>query len=81
MKLDPKAFGLSLGLLTGAWWLLAMGQSLLTNFGTRTLMAVGKFHPLFSWSWGGLLWMVALHLVAGAVMGWVFVMLYNKLMK
>ena len=78
MKLNSKAFSLTVGTLAGAWWLLAMGTSLLTGFGARTLMTFGSFHPWFSYSWGGLLWMVVAHLIAGTVIGWVFATLYNK---
>lgn len=81
MKLDPKGLGLTVGVLAGAWWLLAMGVSLLTGFGMRTLSTFGSWHPWFSYSWGGLVWMVVLHFVCGYVAGWVFAWVYNKFAK
>lgn len=81
MQLNPKKFGLALGIFGGVFWLLAMGFSLTTGIGAQTIMILGSFHPGFSYSWGGLLWMVILHFLAGTVLGWVFVKLYNALVK
>ncbi len=79
MKLNSKAFGKAFGLFVGGAWFLAMGFSLLTGIGVRTITTLGAFHPWFSYSWGGLAWMVAGHLVGGALLGWAFAELYNKL--
>ncbi|MDP3999309.1 MAG: hypothetical protein Q8P76_01785 [bacterium] len=81
MELKPKALGLTVGLLSGAGWLVMMGVSLLTGFGTRTLHTFGSFHPWFSYSWTGLVWMVILHLVAGYVLGLIFASVYNWALK
>lgn len=78
MKLNAKAWGMTVGTMAGAWWLLAMGFSLLTGFGARTLSTLGSYHLWFSYSWGGLVWMVVAHLAAGMAGGWVFASLYNK---
>lgn len=78
MKLNSKAFALTVGTLAGAWWLLVMGFSLLTGIGVSTLSTFGSYHPWFSYSWGGLLWMAVLHLIGGAAAGWLFATLYNK---
>ena len=78
MKLNSKAFSMTVGTLAGAWWLLAMGFSLLTGIGVRTISTLGGFHPWFSYSWTGLVWMVASHLVGGFLAGWLFAALYNK---
>ena len=79
MQLKPKALGLTIGLLSGAWWLVMMAISLTTGFGARTLSTFGSYHPWFSYSWGGALWMAVLHLIVGFVSGWIFASLYNKL--
>ena len=79
MQLNSKALGMTVGILTSAGWLVMMTISLLTGFGTRTLSTFGSYHPMFSYSWGGMLWMVVLHLLAGFILGWVFAALYNKL--
>ncbi len=79
--LNPKALGLTLGLLAGLGWLVVMGVSLMTGFLHRTVMAVGGLHPGFTYSWGGLVWIVVMHLVGGFVGGYVFGWVYNKLNK
>lgn len=81
MQLNSKAFGLSVGILSGVSWLLAMGFSLLTGIGVRTLSTIGSYHPWFSYSWNGAVMMAALHLVGGFLAGLVFAALYNKLAK
>lgn len=81
MQLNPKAFALTLGIFAGSFWLLAMGLSLATGIGAQTITALGNLHPGFSYSWGGLLWMVILHFIGGTVLGWLFARLYNALAK
>ncbi len=79
MKLNPKALGLTLGLLSGGAWLALMAVSLTTGFLHRTIQAVGGLHPAFSYTWGGTVWMAVMHLVGGFVGGWVVATVYNKL--
>ena len=81
MQLNQKALGFTVGTLAGAGWLLAMGFSLLTGIGVRTLSTIGSYHPWFSYSWNGAVMMVILHLVGGFLAGFVFATLYNKLAK
>lgn len=79
MKLNSKTFGLTLGIFAGSLWLLTMGFSLTTGIGARTIITLGSFHPGFSYSWGGLFWMIVLHFIGGNVLGWLFAKLYNAL--
>jgi len=37
MQLNSKALGLTVGVLSGAFWLVVMTLSLLTGFGEQTL--------------------------------------------
>lgn len=79
MQLNSKALGLTLGLLAGGVWLVLMAVSLTTGFLDQTVQAVGGMHPGFSYTWGGTVWMVVMHLVAGFVWGWAIATVYNKL--
>ncbi len=81
MQLHSKALGLTVGIFAGGFWFLAMSLSLLTGMGARTVMTIGSFHPFFSYSWIGMLWMPAIHLVGGFLLGWLFAKLYNALAK
>ncbi len=81
MGLNPKALGLTVGILAGGVWLVFMGVSLLTGFLDQTVQGVGALHPAFSYSWTGLLWMVALHLVAGFIWGYIIGWTYNRFNK
>ena len=81
MNLNPKALGLTFGLLAGAVWLVLMAVSLTTGFLDQTVQAVGGLHPGFSYTWGGMFWMAAAHLFAGFVWGYAVALAYNKLNK
>ena len=78
MKLNPQALGYALALVVGGFWLIAMGFSLLTGIGHTTITTLGSMHPFFSYSWGGLIVIVAEHLVAGFIVGWILAWFYNK---
>lgn len=79
--LNPKALGLTAGLVGGLGWLVVMGVSLTTGSLDQTVMGWGALHPGFTYSWGGAVWMAVMHLVAGFVGGYVFGWVYNKLAK
>lgn len=79
MKLDTKAFSLTLAILAAAIWLVIMAVSLLTGLGARTISTLGSYHPFFSYSFLGLVAMVAEHFIGGYVIGLIFSGLYNKL--
>ena len=79
MKLNPKALGLTLGFLAGGAWLVLMAVSLSTGVLDQTIQTIGGLHPGFSYTLGGAVWMVVMHLVAGFVWGWVIATAYNKL--
>ena len=81
MQLNPKALGLTAGVLGGAFWLVAMMLSLLTGFGEQTLTTLGSWHPFFSYSMGGMVVIVIEHFVAGFIAGWIFAAVYNKFNK
>lgn len=79
MQLNSKALGFTFGLLAGGAWLVLMAVSLITGVLDQTVQGVGGLHPGFSYTWGGLPWMVGMHLVGGFVWGWVVATVYNKL--
>ena len=79
MQLNPKALGLTLGLLAGGAWLVLMVVSLTTGVLDQTVQTIGGLHPGFSYTWGGAVWLVGMHLAGGFVGGWVVATVYNKL--
>ena len=79
MQLNSKALGLTLGLFAGSVWLVLMTVSLTTGLFDQTVQGVGGLHPGFSYTWGGMLWIVGMHLVGGFVGGWLVASVYNKL--
>jgi hypothetical protein len=81
MKLDPKAFGLTLAILCSAFWFILMTLALLTGFLQTTVIGVGTLHPFFTYSWTGLIYMIVQHFIYGFVGGWLIGWLYNKLAK
>ena len=81
MKLNTKAFSLTLAILAAAIWLVIMAVSLLTGLGERTISTLGSFHPFFSYSFLGLVVMVAEHFVGGYILGLIFSGLYNKMIN
>lgn len=78
MNLNPKALGMTVSVLTGAFWFIAMSFSLLTGLGKRTLDLLGGMHPFYHYTWGGMLTLVIEHLIFGFIVGWIFARLYNK---
>lgn len=76
--LNSKALGLALSVLAGGFWFLMMGFSLLFGIGERTVMTLGSYHPLFSYSFGGLIIIVIEHLIGGFIVGVIFAKLYNR---
>ena len=78
MKLDPKALGLTCGVLAGLGWLVLMIVSLQTGFLDQTLQGWCGLHPRCAYTYGGAVWMAVMHLVAGLVGGYVFGWVYNK---
>ncbi len=79
MQLNTKALGLALGTFAGFAWLIIMGLSLSTGVLDQTVQTIGGLHPGFSYTWTGLLWIVALHLVGGFIIGFIVAWIYNKL--
>jgi hypothetical protein len=78
MQLNPKALGLAWAIICAAFWLVAMGVSLLTGIGEITITTWGSWHPFFSYSWTGLVVVVVENIIAGFVGGYIFAWLYNK---
>ena len=78
MELKPISLGFALGAFGAVAWLIVMGVSLSTGFLDQTVQGVGGLHPGFAYSWTGLLWTVAMHLVAGFIAGFAVALLYNK---
>lgn len=81
MQLNKKALGLTVAVLSGAFWLVAMVFSLLTSVGELTLTTLGSFHPFFGYSWGGMVIIVIEHLIGGFILGWLFAWVYNKFLS
>jgi len=79
MQLNPKAFGLSMAILSGVCWFVSMVFSLLTGIGKITMTTIGAFHPFFTYSWAGMIIVTVEELVAGFILGWIFAWLYNWL--
>lgn len=61
MKLNPLALGLTVAIFAAACWLVMMGISLLTGWFNVAVVAIGTFHPFFSYSFKGLAIMVGEH--------------------
>lgn len=80
-NLNPRALGLTIGLLTAIGWFLALSFSLLTGIGEITLTTLGSFHPFFSYDWMGMIIVVVEHLIGGFIAGWIFARVYNGLAK
>ena len=78
-QLNSKAFGLALGLFAGGAWFIVMAVSFLTGFLDQTVQTIGGLHPAFAYTWTGLIWMVAMHLVGGFIAGFAIAWIYNKL--
>ncbi len=78
MQLNPKALGLTGGILSAAFWFIAMTVSLLTGIAENSLTMWGNLHPFFSYSWSGMIIMIIEHLVFGFIAGWLFAKIYNK---
>jgi hypothetical protein len=76
--LNPKALGLTVGVVLALGWVVVMGVSLLTGFLDQTVQGWGALHPGFTYTWGGLVWMAVMHLVGGFVGGYIFAWVYNK---
>jgi hypothetical protein len=81
MRLNPKALGLTMAILSGGCWLVMMVVSLLTGIGEMTLRTIGSWHPFFSYTWGGMIVIVIEHFIGGFVIGLIFAWLYNKQIK
>jgi hypothetical protein len=81
MQLNPKAAGLTLGLVFGLGWLVLMIISLQTGFLDQTIQGIGGLHPRFSYSYGGAVWMMFMYLIGGFVEGYILAWAYNKLNK
>ncbi len=80
-KLNPKALGLAAAVVTSLWWFLTMTFSLLTGIGEMTMITLGSYHPFFSYSWPGMVVVVVESFIYNFVVGYVFVLLYNKFLK
>lgn len=76
-KLDEKALGYSIGLLSGLCMLLL---GILGSLGIYMsgVTAMQVWHPFFSLSFGGIVIGIIQGLVAGFVIGWLVAYFYNK---
>jgi len=79
MNLNPKALGLTAGILLGVMAFAVVSVSVLTGYLREVVIIVGSMHPWFSYTYIGALWMGALHFLCGSIAGWVFAKIYNKL--
>lgn len=78
MQLNPRALAKTVAVLAAAFWLLAMGFSLLTGVGQTTITTLGSFHPWFTYSWIGWLIIIIEHLICGYILGYIFAWVYNR---
>lgn len=80
LSLNPKALGLTLGMLAGAGWFLLMAFSLTTGAGQLAVSFLGPLHPFFRYDWVGAVIMAVEHFIYGFIAGWIFARLYNALL-
>lgn len=81
MKLNPRALGYALAIVSGVGWFLVHAFSLLTGVGKLTVTTIGAYHPLFSYTWGGALVVAIENFICGFVVGWVLAWVYNKYLR
>ncbi len=79
--MNPKNLGLSLAIVSGGFWFVAMTLALTTGIGDVTVKGVGALHPWFDFSWIGMVVMVAQHLIGGFILGYAIAWVYNKAPK
>ena len=78
-KLDPKKFGLALGVLHGACLLVWAWVAAATGFWTDAIAIMGKISLYYAATpLGGIIGLIW-GLVCGFVGGYIFAWLYNKL--
>ncbi len=80
MKLNPRAFGLALGILWAAAILVATAWTIIVG-GGNTLGLLGKFYRGYSVTWGGMIIGMIWGFVDAFVFGWLLAWLYNKFSK
>lgn len=81
MTLNSRALGCTVEIFAGGAWLLGMSLSLLVGWAKTTVIIIGSFHPFFSYSWSGAVIIALQHLISGFAVGYVFAVLYNKLLQ
>ena len=81
MKLNKKAFGLTLGLLWALAIFLVTNYILLMSGRGEMLSTFGNFYPGFSISFFGSIIGLIWGFVYGFVSGWIFALLYNYFAK
>jgi len=79
MKLNPKAFALTAGILWGAAVFLATIWLLIYGSQGLTISLLGKFYLGYSLSIGGAFIGLIWGFVDGLILGWLFALLYNAL--
>lgn len=80
MKLNKLAFAYAIAIFDGALVFLAMAYSLLFGKASVAMARVAAIH-FAPYSFLGAILMLIEHAIAGFIIGWVFVWLYNSFIK
>ena len=78
-KINPKALGLSFGIIWAACLLLCTIVSIFTGYASGALLMIGTFYLGFKLTWTGAIIGAIWGFVDGFVGGWLIAWLYNKL--
>jgi len=81
MKLSLKAFALAAAILSGALSLLLTLLSVLTGWAKEVFELIGPFHPGYSHTIPGAFISAFWMFIYGYVVGALFVLIYNSLIK
>lgn len=81
MKLDLKAFALTVAILSGGLSLILNVLSVLTGFAEDFLEIIAPFHPGYTHTIPGALISAFWMFIYGYILGAVFVFIYNSLTK
>lgn len=81
MALNPKALGLSAGIIGGAIAFLMTLLAVATGYGTEAMAMYGGFHPGYSVSAAGAFVGLVYSFICWLIVGYVLARLYNRLEK
>ena len=80
MKLQQMALAYTLAIFYGVGTFLVMGYSLTTGEASDFVARAAALH-FAPYSWGGAIILLIEHAIAGFIIGWLFVWVYNKFIK